>query len=170
MGGCVTGFHGEWLVALTSSVNQQIAVTDAGDEFESRIRNLGVCKLEEFRRFFRGNVIGGEVVHDLVLNGDQITPNRPIVGSKLNPLRRGLKRRTTGKKFVGVVSKKAHVCDVGPGRQMCRNMIGFAHVACRRDFIHGWNIGCLKRRFPAQTFQGFICTSIRDDYHVFHGR
>ena len=49
-------------------------------------------------------MIGSEVLHDLVFDGDQIASNRPIFRAQLDPLRGSLQRRASGEVLARVVA------------------------------------------------------------------
>ena len=93
------------------SENENIAVADAGMEFQSAAwdgaAERGVNGLDKRPAFFAGDVAGREVAHLAVLDMDEVAADGPVVGAERNAHRGGFERRPAGVDGEGVVAEQA---------------------------------------------------------------
>src|SRR5262245_45578677 len=62
-----------------SAMHEDVAIADAGMEFEAIAAELRLNGLDERAAVLVGDVAGGEVAHQAVFDGDEIAPNGPVV-------------------------------------------------------------------------------------------
>ena len=153
--------------------NQQIAITYARYEFNGArvfglLSDLLLRRTEQYGRLLGGNVIGGEIPHRLVFDGDEIASDRPVIGAQRNSSRGRFHRRSPSEVGKWIVSHQAQVPDLRSSRESVGGVAGRGYDSGGRHRIHMRRAGGLQGRLAAQLFLRLVRRPIWDDDGILH--
>ncbi len=148
-----------------------MAVLDPGVEADpvAAAAQRGVERGDDRVALLVGRVAGGEVHHDVVLDGDEVATKRDFVGAERHTHRRGFDRCPAGVELRGVVPQDGHVADIAAGGQPVRDHGGASHLGPAGETGEVGHRRGLQRRATAQLRERLVGAAVGDERDAFHG-
>ena len=109
-----------------------------------------------------------EVDHGAVDDGDEIAPERDLLGTELDTHRGGLDRRPTGVELRGVVTEDREIADVAARRQAGRDHLGASDLPSGRERGESGHASDLERRPTVELGHRLVGAAVGDEHEVPH--
>ncbi len=166
--GDFVGWGGGDIKGLVATVDEEVAVGDAGVEFEAGdIEGLREI-VDEAMSFGVGDSACGVVFHDAVGDGDKVAAEDPVGGRQGDALGGGFEGSAAGVVFSGVVAEEAHDGDIGAGLEAIGDGSDGSLSAGDGDLVHIGDVGDFEGRSAAEFLEGVVAGTVGDDDGVFH--
>ena len=120
-------------------------------------------------RLLRADVAGGEVLHDALVDGNEVAPKGDLAVLQLDPHGRRLDRGSAAPVLGRVEAEGRHAADVGSGVHAVGNGAGATHLAgeCHGPQVH--EVGGGQRRAAVEIGVGMVGGAVGDYQQVLHG-
>jgi hypothetical protein len=149
------------------SPDQQIAVADAGVELEGAAAQFGLQGRDAAAAFLRRDVAGGVVLHNAVVDGDEVAAIGDIARAEVDADVGGLQRATPAVDGRRVVAQHGQIGDVAARRHALRHGAHQTHGTGTRQLVHVRGVRDRQRRAPAELRNGIVGHAVRYEQDAF---